>query len=65
MCFEMASNHYCSASLSSLLIEFLFDFSCKISKVMSGEMAEWLKAPVLKTDKRQRFEGSNPSLSAI
>ena len=28
-------------------------------------MAEWLKAPVLKTGEQQCFVGSNPTLSAI
>ena len=31
---------------------------------ISGEMAEWSKAHAWKVCKRQRFEGSNPSLSA-
>ena len=29
-----------------------------------GGVAEWLKAPVLKTGKRRRFVGSNPTSSA-
>ena len=32
---------------------------------ISGEMAEWLNAAVLKTVELRGFGGSNPSLSAI
>ena len=31
----------------------------------AGEVAEWFKAPVLKTGDEQLSGGSNPSLSAI
>ena len=37
---------------------------CRIMEKFSGEMAEWSKAHAWKVCKRQRFEGSNPSLSA-
>ena len=33
-------------------------------EINTGEVAEWSKAHAWKVCKRQRFEGSNPSLSA-
>ena len=36
-----------------------------LGKPLPGGVAEWLKAPVLKTGKRRRFVGSNPTSSAL
>ena len=35
----------------------------QVRLVLLGEVAEWLKAPVLKTGYAQAYVGSNPSLS--
>ena len=34
------------------------------NRIEFGQMAEWLKAPVLKTGELKGFVGSNPTLSA-